>query len=381
MQTARLLARHVVSPDAVVPDRRGRAAARGAARAAAGRGRTSAPVRSARTCSPSSPDRSRRRRRGREHHRGRARARHRRLARRALEPRARRVVRDRARATSSRAGTRASRPTSAAPRSTSTASSPTSTRSTACRWSPPRCTASCPRSRSRSRRARPDARLAYVMTDGAALPLALSRPRRRRCATAGLIDATITCGHAFGGDYEAVSVYSALAVARHVVDADAAVVVMGPGIVGTGTRLGFSGIEVGPGARRRHRARRRADRVPARVVRRRARPATRASRTTRSRRLRIACRSRVTVPVPTVGGERRGRHPRRPRATAGIDRAPRPRRRRADRHRRARSRRTACTSRRWAGPRPTIRCCSRRPPPPGSLAATRVTAPVSLDRT
>ena len=75
---------------------------------------------------------------------------------------------------------------------------------------------------------RPDARLVYVMTDGAALPLALSdlvadlRARE-------LIDATVTCGHAFGGDYEAVSVYSALAVARHVIGADAAVVVMGPG--------------------------------------------------------------------------------------------------------------------------------------------------------
>ncbi len=40
--------------------------------------------------------------------------------------------------------------------------------------------------------------------------------------------------------------FSALAVARHVARADAAVVVMGPGIVGTNTRLGFSGMEVGP---------------------------------------------------------------------------------------------------------------------------------------
>ena len=95
------------------------------------------------------------------------------------------------------------------------------------------------------RRARPGARLAYVMTDGAALPIALSdlvHALRER----SLIDVTITCGHAFGGDYEAISVYSALAVARHIAGADAAVVVMGPGIVGTATRLGFSGIEIGP---------------------------------------------------------------------------------------------------------------------------------------
>jgi hypothetical protein len=92
---------------------------------------------------------------------------------------------------------------------------------------------------------RPDARLVYVMTDGAALPIALS-DLVANLRDRSLVDATVTCGHAFGGDYEAVSVYSALAVARHVVGADAAVVVMGPGIVGTGTRLGFSGIEVGP---------------------------------------------------------------------------------------------------------------------------------------
>jgi hypothetical protein len=83
-----------------------------------------------------------------------------------------------------------------------------------------------------------------VMTDGAGLPLALS-DLAFELRNRALIDATITCGHAFGGDYEAVSVYSALAVARHIARADAAVVAMGPGIVGTNTRLGFSGMEVG----------------------------------------------------------------------------------------------------------------------------------------
>ncbi|MGH9000247.1 MAG: DUF3866 family protein [Acidimicrobiia bacterium] len=91
----------------------------------------------------------------------------------------------------------------------------------------------------------PSARLAYVMTDGAGLPLALSDlvvALRAR----GLLDATVTCGQAFGGDHEAVSVFSALAVARDVAGADAAVVAMGPGVVGTASRLGFSAIEVGP---------------------------------------------------------------------------------------------------------------------------------------
>ena len=90
----------------------------------------------------------------------------------------------------------------------------------------------------------PGARLAYVMTDGAGLPLAMSDLVAALRARA-LLDATVTSGHAFGGDYEAVSIYSALAVARHVAHADAAVVAMGPGIVGTNTRLGFSGMEVG----------------------------------------------------------------------------------------------------------------------------------------
>lgn len=91
---------------------------------------------------------------------------------------------------------------------------------------------------------RPDARIVYVMTDGAGLPLALS-DLVADLHDRALLDATVTCGHAFGGDYEAVNVFSALAIARHVARADVAIVVMGPGIVGTNSTLGFTGIEVG----------------------------------------------------------------------------------------------------------------------------------------
>jgi hypothetical protein len=56
---------------------------------------------------------------------------------------------------------------------------------------------------------------------------------------------TSTCGHAFGGDLEAVNVFSGLAALKVVARADIAIVGMGPGIVGTGTRLGYSGIEQG----------------------------------------------------------------------------------------------------------------------------------------
>jgi hypothetical protein len=90
----------------------------------------------------------------------------------------------------------------------------------------------------------PAARLAYVMTDGGALPIAISDlvfELRER----GLIDATVTAGQAFGGDYEAISLPSALAVASVLADADAVVVAMGPGSAGTATKLGFSGIALG----------------------------------------------------------------------------------------------------------------------------------------
>jgi len=88
------------------------------------------------------------------------------------------------------------------------------------------------------------ARLVYVMTDGAALPIAFSHlvPALRE---KGLLDATVTAGQAFGGDYEAVNLYSALAVAHVAAGADVIVVCQGPGNTGTDTSLGFSGIDQG----------------------------------------------------------------------------------------------------------------------------------------
>jgi hypothetical protein len=89
----------------------------------------------------------------------------------------------------------------------------------------------------------PSARITYVMTDGAALPIAIS-DLVHAMTTTGLIDATITAGHAFGGDLEAVSVASALALARHVTRADVVIVAMGPGVVGTSSPLGTTALEV-----------------------------------------------------------------------------------------------------------------------------------------
>ena len=89
----------------------------------------------------------------------------------------------------------------------------------------------------------PAARVAYVMTDGAALPLALSDLVFAMVET-GVVTATVTAGHAFGGDLEAVSVPSALVLARHVLAADVTIVAMGPGVVGTETALGTTSVEV-----------------------------------------------------------------------------------------------------------------------------------------
>jgi len=95
------------------------------------------------------------------------------------------------------------------------------------------------------KQARPELRLAYVMTDGGGLALATSELVAAMRARS-LIDVTITAGHAFGGDYEAVNVPAALAVARVIGQADVVVVGMGPGSVGTATRLGLSALEVAP---------------------------------------------------------------------------------------------------------------------------------------
>jgi len=90
--------------------------------------------------------------------------------------------------------------------------------------------------------AAPGRRLAYVMTDGGALPIALSDLVAALSGT-GLLDMTITAGQAFGGDHEAVNVLSALHVARGA-GADAVVVGTGPGVVGTRTKYGTSALEV-----------------------------------------------------------------------------------------------------------------------------------------
>lgn len=94
------------------------------------------------------------------------------------------------------------------------------------------------------RHGRPEATVAYVATDGGALPLAFSRTVHG-LSEAGWLKGSITVGQTFGGDLEAVTVHNGLLAARLVLEADVAVVSQGPGNLGTGTRWGFSGVAAG----------------------------------------------------------------------------------------------------------------------------------------
>jgi len=87
-------------------------------------------------------------------------------------------------------------------------------------------------------------RIAYVMSDGAALPGRLSNlvPRLR---AAGLLDGFVTSGQAFGGELEAVSIWTGLLAAAELVHADVVIVADGPGNLGTGTTWGVSALANG----------------------------------------------------------------------------------------------------------------------------------------
>jgi hypothetical protein len=83
-------------------------------------------------------------------------------------------------------------------------------------------------------------RVAYVQVPGGALPVSLSdtvRALRER----GLVSAAVAAGACLDGDVHAVNVHSALAWAAGA-GFGAVVCAVGPGIVGTGTRLGHGGL-------------------------------------------------------------------------------------------------------------------------------------------
>ena len=88
------------------------------------------------------------------------------------------------------------------------------------------------------------ARVVYVMTDGAALPGGFSRlvPELR---DADLLDGWITCGQAFGGEREAVTIWTGLLAAVELMGAELIVVADGPGNLGTETTWGVTALGSG----------------------------------------------------------------------------------------------------------------------------------------
>jgi hypothetical protein len=87
-------------------------------------------------------------------------------------------------------------------------------------------------------------RVAYLMTEGAALPAWFSE-QLHALREAGLVDSVVTSGQALGGDVEAVNVFSGLLAARAVAEADAVVIGDGPGKLGTATKWGASDVVSG----------------------------------------------------------------------------------------------------------------------------------------
>lgn len=88
----------------------------------------------------------------------------------------------------------------------------------------------------------PKKKVVYIMTEGGSLSLDFSN-QVRSLKKEGLLDTTITIGNAFGGDIEAINIFTGLLAARNIIGGDLIITGMGPGIVGSGTRYGFSGVE------------------------------------------------------------------------------------------------------------------------------------------
>jgi hypothetical protein len=95
-----------------------------------------------------------------------------------------------------------------------------------------------------AKRAGKGVRVVYVMTDGAALPGPFSRLVTELRLT-GLLDGWVTCGQAFGGDLEAVTIWSGLQAAVAVLEAEVIIVADGPGNLGTDTTWGVSALGSG----------------------------------------------------------------------------------------------------------------------------------------
>ncbi len=203
--------------------------------------------------------------------------------------------------------------------------------------------------------------------------------RATSSATVGLLDGWITCGQAFGGELEAVTVWSGLLAAKELLEAEVIVVADGPGNLGTDTTWGVSALASGHAL------------MAAATLGGRPIPALRVSFADERERHRAVshhsltiladvCKVDVNVPVPVLEDEAQrasvrecaplaeaGGDPpaRRGGWTAGAGGAPRPRPRRA--HDGTRDRRRSRVLPRGRGGRCPRRPAGRREPP---LAAT-----------
>lgn len=85
-------------------------------------------------------------------------------------------------------------------------------------------------------------KLVYIMDDQACLHLAFSDHVRRLKQKMNV--RTITYGQALGGDLETINIYTALEAAVKVEEADHILITQGPGVTGTATKRGFSGMQL-----------------------------------------------------------------------------------------------------------------------------------------
>ncbi|ARK29485.1 DUF3866 family protein [Halalkalibacter krulwichiae] len=85
-----------------------------------------------------------------------------------------------------------------------------------------------------------DSKCCVIFDDQAALALSISDQLRSLHQEERFY--SISVGQAFGGQFEATTIASALQYAKLILDADFILISVGPGVVGTGTRFGFSGM-------------------------------------------------------------------------------------------------------------------------------------------
>ncbi|WP_059103558.1 DUF3866 family protein [Shouchella shacheensis] len=85
-----------------------------------------------------------------------------------------------------------------------------------------------------------DGLIAFIFDDQASLSLSFSRHLQHLKKQPNV--KTVTIGQATGGDFEAVTLVSALQFAKEILGARLLVISVGPGVVGTGTTYGFSGM-------------------------------------------------------------------------------------------------------------------------------------------